>query len=88
LAQQQRVHLFRGSLQDVLDPYYQAAKVHNPAYVVRLTADCPLADPTVIDLVVQLAISHDCDFASNCFIRTYPHGLDVEVMTFSTLETL
>jgi spore coat polysaccharide biosynthesis protein SpsF len=88
VAQQEGAPVFRGSLEDVLDRFYQAAKAHGSSHVVRLTADCPLTDPTLIDDVVQLAIEHNCDFASNDFVRSYPRGLDVEVMTISTLETL
>jgi len=88
VAQQEGLDTFRGSLQDVLDRFYQAAMAYGATFVVWLTADCPLADPRLIDFVAQLTIEHNCDFASNCLVRSYPRGLDVEVMTISTLETL
>jgi len=88
VARQEGISSFRGSLEDVLDRFYQAAKAYQPSHVVRLTADCPLADPDVIDQVVELATANGCDFTSNTLIRTYPDGLDVEVMTYATLETL
>ena len=88
VAQQEGLDAFRGSLEDVLDRFYQAAKAYGATFVVRLTADCPLTDPRLVDFVVQLTIEHNCDFATNSFVRRYPRGLDVEVMTISTLEAL
>jgi spore coat polysaccharide biosynthesis protein SpsF len=85
VAQEEGVHVLRWVLEDVLDRYYQAATIHSPSHVVRLTADGPLAAPNLIDLVVQLVTKHGFEFASNCFVRTHPHGLDVEIMTFGTL---
>jgi spore coat polysaccharide biosynthesis protein SpsF len=80
------VGCFRGALDDVLDRYYQAARRHTPAHVVRLTADCPLADWEVIDAAVRLHLEGGYDYTSNALERTYQHGLDVEVMTFQALE--
>lgn len=77
---------FRGSRNDVLDRYYQAALPAHPSHVVRLTADCPLADPDVIDRAVDLAVGGGFDYASNTLRPTWPDGLDVEVMTFAALE--
>lgn len=83
----------RGSLHDVLDRYYQAAKTHKADIVVRITGDCPLIDPNVIDRTVQLVTDHltlQADFACNRlpppFGRSFPIGLDVEVCTFAALE--
>ena len=71
----------RGALKDVLGRYRQAASEHAADVVVRLTADCPLVDPGVVDLVVDsLAAEPGSDYASNVVTRTYPHGLDVEAM--------
>lgn len=78
---------YRGSLDDVLDRYYQAALPHAPNHVVRVTGDCPLADWEVIDRVVQFAIDGGYDYASNTLKPTWPDGLDVEVTTFAALET-
>jgi spore coat polysaccharide biosynthesis protein SpsF len=81
---------YRGSMQDVLDRYYQAAIEHNADVIVRITADCPLIDPGLIDLTVRALFEHKVDFATNRlpppFTRTYPIGLDVEVCTFKALE--
>jgi len=54
--------------------------------VVRITADCPLIDPVVVDKVVQRFLDGDCDYASNALRYTYPDGLDTEVFSFGALE--
>jgi len=80
---------FRGSEADVLDRYYRAAVEHRADAVVRITSDCPLIDPTVVDLVVRqfLARQPGIDYASNAIPRrTFPVGLDTEVMRFEGLE--
>lgn len=79
------VRCFRGSLHDVLDRFYQAALPTRPDYIVRLTGDCPLADPELIDRVVDLLITSGIDIAGAA--PTFPDGLDVEAIRFSTLET-
>lgn len=80
------VAFYQGSLDDVLDRFYQAALPENPDWVVRLTSDCPLIDPVMIDKVVKAAIEHDVDYASNTLNPSYPDGIDVEVFKFSALE--
>jgi len=78
---------FRGDENDVLERYYQAALAFGPAEViVRLTGDCPLHDPDVIDLVVGEYLKGNCDYVSNTQKYTFPDGLDVEVFSFSVLE--
>ena len=78
---------FRGSLRDVLDRYAGAAEAAgDPTHVVRLTADCPLIDPEVIDETVRLALASGAAYTSNVEPRTYPVGLDVEVMTADALR--
>jgi spore coat polysaccharide biosynthesis protein SpsF (cytidylyltransferase family) len=81
-----RVEFFRGSLDDVLDRFVQAAKPYQPETVVRLTGDCPLADPALIDEVIKYFYEGNYDYVSNCDPPTFPDGLDVEVMRFSSLE--
>ena len=77
----------RGSEDDVLDRYYQAAVQTNADVVVRITSDCPLIDPVVIDNVIEQFLDNGCDYCSNSLIRTYPRGLDTEVISFKALET-
>jgi len=76
----------RGSEDDVLDRYYQAAVKTDADVVVRITSDCPLIDPVVIDNVIEQFLDNDCDYCSNSLIRTYPRGLDTEVFSFKALE--
>ncbi len=77
---------FRGNLNDVLDRFYQAARPLQPDHIVRLTADCPLTDPALIDDVIEFYIAGNYDYASNAVEPTYPDGLDVEVCRFACLE--
>jgi spore coat polysaccharide biosynthesis protein SpsF len=86
LCQEINVDCFRGSLDDVLDRVYQAAKPYTPKYLVRLTGDCPLCDPELIDRVIEFHIDGDYDYTSNIINPTYPDGLDVEICRFECLE--
>jgi spore coat polysaccharide biosynthesis protein SpsF len=87
LCESLSVDCFRGSLDDVLDRFYQAANRHLARTVVRLTGDCPLADPIVIDQLIGLHEVAGEDYTSNTLTRTYPDGLDAEVVEFECLET-
>src|SRR5690349_8379887 len=77
------VSCFRGSEEDVLDRYYLAAQAYRATAVVRITADCPLIDPELIDETVSLFNAEQADYASNLFPRRFPRGLDIEVFTAS-----
>ena len=79
---------YRGSLNDVLGRFDGAAVAHGPAgHVVRLTADCPLIDPATVDATIERHIKTGADYTSNGLPgqRTFPNGLDVEVMTAAAL---
>jgi len=78
--------VFRGSESDVLDRYYQAALRYRPAAIVRITGDCPLTDPMLVDQAIAAYQSQDVDFLSNTQPPTFPNGLDVEVFSFRALE--
>ncbi len=78
---------FRGSETDVLDRFYQAAKQFEAQTVVRITADCPLMDPLVIDKVVKTFLKGDYDYVTNTLRYTFPDGVDVEVFSFAALQT-
>lgn len=78
--------VFCGSEEDVLDRYYQAAKLFKPENVIRITADCPLHDPAVIDEVIKKHMNDNNDYTSNTIKLTYPDGLDCEIMKFSILR--
>lgn len=80
------VPCYRGSEVDVLERFYQAAQAANAETIVRITADCPLIDPLVIDRVVDVFSAGSYDYVSNTVRYTYPDGLDVEVFSYRALE--
>jgi len=81
-----RIECFRGSETDVLDRFYQAAKRTGAEAVVRVTADCPLIDPHVIDKVIGTYCAGVFDYVTNTLRYTYPDGLDTEVCSLNALE--
>jgi spore coat polysaccharide biosynthesis protein SpsF len=87
LSVREEVRYFRGSENDVVSRFVGAAQMVQADVVVRMTADCPLIDPLVVDRVIHELTSGDpdCDYASNVIHRTYPRGLDVEAFTLQTL---
>ncbi len=90
VCRQMNIPCFRGNIYDVLDRYYQAAREAQAEVVVRITADCPLIDAGLIDMVMQRFAEEKVDFAANRlpppYQRTYPIGLDVEVVSFQALQ--
>ncbi len=87
LCREKEVPCFRGSLEDVLDRFYQATLSYNPEHVVRLTGDCPVIDPHIIDEVIDFYFEGEFDYATNSIEPyTFPDGLDVEIFKFGVLE--
>ncbi len=88
LCKQLNVDFYRGSEEDVLSRYYEAAVIFKANVIVRLTSDCPLIDPVIVDEVIATYIRQQdsVDYVSNTLERTYPRGLDVEVFSFKALE--
>ena len=86
-ANNNTIDVFRGSEKDVLDRYFQCAKKYSFSTIVRITSDCPLIDPQIVDKVIERFFSGDYDYATNTLIRTFPIGTDVEVFSFGVLET-
>lgn len=84
-AAERGIHLYRGDLDDVLDRYYQAAKEFGAETVVRITGDCPLIDPDIVDEVIALYNSGTYDYVSNVDPPTFPDGLDTEVFSIEAL---
>ena len=80
------IEFARGNENDVLDRFYKIAVQFNPDVIVRLTADCPLIDPTLIDETIHFYLASKVDYASNNLKPTFPDGLDVEVFSFPALE--
>ena len=80
------ISVFRGSAKNVLDRYYQCAKITSSSIIVRVTADCPLIDPEIIDNVIQKFIENKFDYVANTHPRTFPYGTETEVFSFNALE--
>ena len=80
--------VFRGNEQDCLDRHYQAAKNRNAKFVCKITSDCPLIDPEIVDKVIKYCLENKnkFDYVSNVHPTTYPDGLDVEIFSMSALE--
>ena len=90
LCREQGYYCFRGSENDVLDRYYQAALFSGAGEddtIIRITGDCPLVDPEVVDKAILLFHRSKADYASNVNPPTFPDGLDVEVFKFTALKT-
>ena len=80
------IDCFRGSSDDVLDRYYHCAKKFQINTIVRITSDCPLIDPQIVDQAIRKYQSEDYDYVTNTLSRSYPIGTDVEVFSFEILE--
>lgn len=87
IAAANHVEIYRGSTDDVLDRFYNAARVMRADWVVRLTSDCPLIDPELIDLVIERTLEANADYGTNTFENLFPDGQDVEVFSFKSLKT-
>ena len=85
-ANENNFKLFRGSENDCLDRYYQAARKYKADIIVRITADCPLICPEIIDKVISEFLKGKYDYVTNTLLYTYPDGCDVEVFSFKVLE--
>lgn len=86
IAQRIGVETYKGSIDDVLERFYYTALPENPDYVVRVTSDCPLIDPTEIDNIIDVCFSGGYDYVSNTLIPTFPDGVDCECFKFSALK--
>ena len=81
-----KISFYRGSEENVLDRYYQTALSVKAGTIVRITSDCPLIDPDLIEEVIQTFQSSGADYASNSLKLSFPRGLDTEVFSFKSLE--
>lgn len=87
LARDNNIDCYRGDLHNVLKRFYDCATEYNADIIVRLTGDCPIIDPMIIDDVISLFQNENSDYTSNAVERTYPDGLDVEVFSYKALKT-
>lgn len=83
---EQGIGIFVGSENDVLDRFWQAVRLTDADTIVRVTADCPIIDPAIIDRVIGLHQEEGFDYTSNIDPPTWPDGLDVEVVSRPVLE--
>jgi spore coat polysaccharide biosynthesis protein SpsF len=88
LCQRLDIPCFRGSEEDVLARYHGAALATQADVVVRVTSDCPIIDPVVVDKVIQCYLDNSSryDYVSNALVRSYPRGMDTEVFSFQALD--
>tara|TARA_Y100000590_G_scaffold213372_1_gene241815 strand:- start:79807 stop:80610 length:804 start_codon:yes stop_codon:yes gene_type:complete len=87
LCLSKKINVFRGSLDDLLDRYFKCAKKFKADHIVRITSDCPLIDPKIIDSVIKKYLSvKNLDYMSNIHPPSYPDGFDVEIFSFKALR--
>ena len=85
-ANDNSIDFFRGDSSDVLNRFYQCSKKFQVDNIVRITSDCPLLDPQLVDKVISLFFTKKYDYTNNFFKRTFPYGTEVEVFSFDSLE--
>ena len=83
-----KIEFFRGSENNVLERFFQAAQKHKADYIIRLTADNPFVDPKTIDTVLTEILTNDYEYVSNDLKRTFPLGFDVEIFTYDALKRI
>ena len=81
-----KVDCFRGNPNDVLDRYYQCAKKYSFKTIVRITCDCPLIDPQIVDQTIEKFHSNSYDYVTNHIPPTFPYGIAVDVFSFNAIE--
>lgn len=86
LLNKKEVEIYQGSTNNVLDRFFHAVKDENPDYVVRVTSDCPLIDPKLIEAVIAFTIQNKLDYGANILKELFPDGQDIEVFRFSALN--
>ena len=86
ISKKESIKYFRGSEENVLERYYQCAVENKLDIIVRITSDCPCIDWDVVDSIVEEHLRNKADYTSNTLERTFPRGLDVEVVSFEAIE--
>lgn len=86
IAEEHNILSFDGDENDVLSRFYYAAIKYNADPIIRITGDCPLVDPNLLDEIIEFYKKSEYDYVSNTLIPTYPDGLDIEIFSFKTLE--
>lgn len=86
LCQKMNIATYRGDELDVLGRYYGAATAAHADAIIRITSDCPLIDPQLIEKVIRYYLEHDYAYVSNTLMRTYPRGMDIEIFSMDLLR--
>ncbi|MBC8549915.1 MAG: glycosyltransferase family protein [Candidatus Brocadiales bacterium] len=86
LLKEQNIDFFRGSESNVLNRYYETAKAYNIKTIVRITSDCPIIDPEVVENLVSLFKRNSWDYIYNNDLNQLPHGMDIQIFTIDALE--
>lgn len=85
-AKEERIPVFRGSEEDVLERYYLAAGAFGADIIIRITGDCPFIDPEITKKTIRSFLDNDVDYSSNILDRTFPRGTDTEVLSYKALK--
>lgn len=88
LARESGILGFAGDVNNVLKRYFRCAVLYHADAIIRITGDCPLIDPNVVEKMLTFYKKHDYDYVSNTFPPTFPDGLDTEIFSFKTLQRI
>ena len=88
IAKNNGIHSFAGDTFDVLNRHYQCALEFDADPIIRITGDCPLIDPSIVEKMLRKYETNDYDYVTNIFPPTFPDGLDTEIFSFRTLEKI
>ena len=85
LCESLQISCFRGSEDNVLSRYYEAATKYKADLIIRITSDCPCIDYEIMDKLIEFHLNNNNDFSSNNQIHSFPHGLDCEIVNYNVL---
>lgn len=86
LCENLQISCFRGSEDNVLSRYYEAATKYKADLIIRITSDCPCIDHEILDELIEKHLNEENDYTSNSLVRTFPHGLDCEIFSYKVLK--
>ena len=86
VAKSLKIKYYKGDVENVLDRFYQSCYKMKPDFIVRITSDCPLIDPFLIDKVVDFAILNNKDYTTNTLVENFPDGQDIEVIKWKAFK--
>ena len=86
IAKEHKILFFRGDENDVLNRHYQCASIYKADHIIRVTGDCPLIDPVIVNNILDFYLENNYDYVSNTINPTFPDGLDTEIFSFNALK--